>query len=62
MEPWSPTLQTDSLPSEPPGKQWWMVSSKEYAFYVLRLNDVYNFKTPLGVGFFIPSIYVNRLS
>ena len=23
IEPMSPTLQADSLPSEPPGKPWW---------------------------------------
>ena len=28
MEPGSPELQTDALPSEPPGKSWWTVAGR----------------------------------
>ena len=30
IEPWSPALQADSLPSEPPGKSNWYLEGMKY--------------------------------
>ena len=41
IEPGSPALQADSLPSEPPGEPWYM-SKKEYSLYLsLRFGSVW---------------------
>ena len=41
-KPWiehsSPTLQADSLPTEPPGKQ--LNNSNEYILYILKVNNL----------------------
>ena len=31
IEPWSPALQTDTLPSEPPGKSTWCICRIHHA-------------------------------
>ena len=38
IEPWSPALKADSLPSEPPGKPTGKLTFENYFFSILRMS------------------------
>ena len=38
IEPWSPALKADSLPSEPPGKPTRKLTFENYFFSILRMS------------------------
>ena len=61
IEPRSPALQADSLPSEPPGKPLYTYTHTQYLFYIYKFILQHLYYTYTDLPQFMMGLHANKL-